>query len=367
MISNILELPELLISKGLPFAIYCLPGAEKFNIVIQNNNILNKVDFLDIENTSGFVIADFDSAQNATSIIIKPDFVITEGDDLGDVIKTIEKLHDCGNYSFAENISISKHDYLERVNYLIGKLQQKELSKVVFSRVLQKELKKKIVISQLLRQLKIKYENAFINLFHLPHIGTWFGASPETLFKRTEANITTDALAGTILVDKNNKTPSWSDKEIEEQQLVSVFIESLLSELGVLDFEKTGPFSIQAGGICHLRTKFSIPHSSLKAKEGRFIAGLHPTPAVCGLPKAEAFLLIQKAEQHQRRYYSGFLGPWKINIQSQLFVNLRCAELDNNKLNIYVGGGLTASSIAEDEYMETIHKSKTLLSVVENL
>ncbi len=100
---------------------------------------------------------------------------------------------------------------------------------------------------------------------------------------------------------------------------------------------------------------------------GKLIAGLHPTPAVCGLPKADAFLLIQKAELHNRKYYTGFLGPWKMENESQLFVNLRCAELGTDKINIYVGGGLTEASNPEAEYQETVHKSKTLLSVIENL
>ena len=174
-------------------------------------------------------------------------------------------------------------------------------------------------------------------------------------------------MAGTQLLDEDSENITWTNKEKEEQHLVSLFIESNLSELGIHDFDKVGPINVSAGHIAHIQTQFKIPFSSLNEKEGKFIASLHPTPAVCGLPKAEAYLMIHKAEQHQRRYYTGFLGPWKLANQSQLFVNLRCAELDTNKINIYVGGGLTASSSNKDEYKETVYKSKTLLSIVENL
>ncbi len=366
MINSILEFPDLLISKGLPFAIYSLPDKNGFELVFQSNREINKINLLDIGEISGFVIADFESAQSGTAIVIQPDFIISEDNNLKMAFDFVKNLNDCGDYYFTENICITKQNYLDRVDYLIDKLKQKELSKVVFSRVMQKELNKKVSINRLLKSLNKKYKNAFINLFHLPGIGTWFGASPETLFKYSDNNIITDAMAGTVLVG-NERSPKWTQKENEEQKLVSVFIESLLSELGIHDFTKSGPVAVQAGNICHLRTKFCIPGESLKDKEGKFIAGLHPTPAVCGLPKAEAFLLIKKAEQHQRRYYTGFIGPWNLNNESQLFVNLRCAELDQDKINIYVGGGLTASSVAEDEFSETIHKSETLLSVVENL
>jgi len=65
-----------------------------------------------------------------------------------------------------------------------------------------------------------------------------------------------------------------------------------------------------AGHLAHLQTQFKIPFSLLEKKEGKFIASLHPTPAVCGLPKAEAYLLIQKAESTSAKILYRILGPW---------------------------------------------------------
>ncbi len=174
-------------------------------------------------------------------------------------------------------------------------------------------------------------------------------------------------MAGTQLINEDTENITWPDKEKEEQHLVSLFIELNLSELGIHDYDKVGPLNVFAGHLAHIQTQYKIPRSLLDGKEGKFIASLHPTPAVCGLPKADAYMMILKAEQHQRRYYTGFLGPWKLKDQSQLFVNLRCAELGDGMINLYVGGGLTSLSNPEDEYKETVDKSKTLLSVVENL
>ena len=367
MINSILDIPEILIQKGLPFAIYLLPKPDNFTLVFQKDSQIHNIDILDIENNSGFVIARFDSAKTGLATIIKPDFIINSDDELGAVIEFLNQIPDVGAYHFIDNTSISKEEYIDRVSYLIEKLEGNELQKVVFSRVVKREISKDLHIANLLSLLREKYKNAFINMFHIPGEGTWCGASPETLFKITNNTIHTDALAGTKLASENNGNPVWTNKEKEEQYYVTLFIESLLSELGIHCYTKTGPITINAGSIAHLRTNFSIPISELKSKEGKLIAGLHPTPAVCGLPKAEAYILIQKAERHQRRYYTGFLGPWKLAGSTQLFVNLRCAELSKKFVNIYVGGGLTASSNPNDEYMETVHKSKTLLSVIENL
>lgn len=364
---GILDIPPMLIKKGLPFAIYCLPSKKKFYLIIQRDNTRHEVDILDIDNTSGFVITNFDSAKTGTAVIIKPDFIIGEGENINDILSFLDTLPDNGNFYFTDNYKISKTDYLDRTGYLINQLKNEHLKKVVFSRVVQRKLKKELNISLLLRMLKDKYNSAFINLFHIPGKGTWCGASPEALFKEVDNYVITDAIAGTQLIDEDSDNIVWTNKEKEEQLLVTQFIESNLSELGIYDYDKVGPLNVYAGHLVHIQTQFKIPLSSLREKKGKFIASLHPTPAVCGLPKGEAYMMIHKAEQHQRRYYTGFLGPWKIENQSQLFVNLRCAELDKNKINVYVGGGLTSSSNPIDEYNETVHKSKTLLSIVENL
>ncbi|HXB11581.1 MAG TPA: chorismate-binding protein, partial [Bacteroidia bacterium] len=64
------------------------------------------------------------------------------------------------------------------------------------------------------------------------------------------------------------------------------------------------------------------------------------------------------------KYYTGYLGPYNIDGKAELFVNLRCAEVFNDSVNIYVGGGITSDSVAEKEWDETVMKSQTLLSVM---
>lgn len=372
MIVNIFEIPEILLNKGLPFAIYRLPDSSSFTLIFQKNNLLQEIDILSIEDYSGFIVANYESAKTGIATLIKPDYIYTEKSNFKEVHTLLSKLPDDINSEFVENFVASKSSYLEKATYLINKLMEGDLNKVVLSRVIHKKLNKSLNIPSLLKMMAANYKDAFINLFHLPGVGTWFGASPETLFKVEGKYITTDSLAGTKPVASNSE-PKWTNKEKEEQHMVTSFIESLLSELGIVDFKQNGPITKNAGTVAHLLTKFRIPYSALVEKQGKLIAGLHPTPAICGLPKAEAYLLIQKAEQHERRYYTGFLGPWKISdnnsnkSKSELFVNLRCAELGNKEINIYVGGGLTASSDPEEEYLETVHKSNTLLSIVENL
>lgn len=168
MINSILEIPQVLIKKGLPFAIYCLPSKKKFNLIFQKDVSLNEIDILDIDSASGFIIANFESAKTGTANIIKPDYVLSEDENIADILSFLDTLPDNGNYYFADNYSISKTEYLDRADYLINVLKDQNLKKVVFSRIVQKKLKKELNLSQLLIMLKDKYNSAFINLFHLP-------------------------------------------------------------------------------------------------------------------------------------------------------------------------------------------------------
>ena len=115
-----------------------------------------------------------------------------------------------------------------------------------------------------------------------------------------------------------------------------------------------------------MNTTFRIPETSVGDKLGELIKRLHPTPAVCGLSKIDAYNLIERAEIHDRRYYTGYLGPWGLDNKKQLFVNLRCAEINDKHMYLYVGGGLTGDSVPEKEWEETLQKAKTLMSVIES-
>ena len=70
---NVLEISNLVISKGLPCAIYSLPGEDKFTLVFQNTSKIQNIEIIDIKSTSGFIIADFESAQTGIAKVIKPE------------------------------------------------------------------------------------------------------------------------------------------------------------------------------------------------------------------------------------------------------------------------------------------------------
>jgi len=48
-----------------------------------------------------------------------------------------------------------------------------------------------------------------------------------------------------------------------------------------------------------------------------------------------------------------------------LFVNLRCAQLTQKEIFVYIGGGINSSSQEESEWQETENKAQTMLRVLQ--
>ncbi len=210
------------------------------------------------------------------------------------------------------------------------------------------------------------YPTAFVSLVAIPGIGTWLGATPEVLVQIDRHHVfRTVALAGTQPITEG-LTPAdaiWRQKEIEEQSLVQRYIISCFKHLRLRDYVEMGPRTIAAGNLLHLKTEYSAAMEEVGFPNlgTQMLELLHPTSAVGGMPKAAALKMINELEQHNRRYYSGFLGPVQIGQETNLFVNLRCAEVGKDTVTAYAGAGMTADSNPAKEWQETELKMQTVL------
>ena len=86
---------------------------------------------------------------------------------------------------------------------------------------------------------------------------------------------------------------------------------------------------------------------------------------MCGLPKADAYAFVCGHEHHERAYYAGFLGMLSPYGRTDLYVNLRCMRIESGRICCFAGGGLLASSVLEDEWMETEKKLQTMKYVIQ--
>ena len=191
-------------------------------------------------------------------------------------------------------------------------------------------------------------------------------ATPEILLDGNGHNWRTIALAGTMKLEGDQlngegENMTWSTKNIQEQRIVATYITECLEQF-TDNYVEEGPRTVRAANLVHLRSDFTF---SLNDNDhiGNLLQALHPTPAVCGLPKFETFRFIMNNEHTPRRYYSGFIGPMGTE-ETHLYVSLRCMNIDGDVCHLYAGGGLLKDSILEQEWNETEAKLQTMLQLL---
>ena len=363
---QLIKTVNALLTKDIPFVVYRFPNETNSCLVVQLEKIHLVLDIKDLCQRAGFIIAPFESVISETAYFIRPDRFACDENGYEDILKAVEDLPPKQETKdYAENHIMTHQEYLEIANYLIDKIKNGEMDKVVLSRVIKEKLPNHFDAGKFYERLCEQYPDAFVYLFRLPDSGVWVGATPETLIKQDErGEVEIVSLAGTRVRKDPGDEVHWEEKELREQEYVSEYIRLKISGLGIHDYEESPVETVQAGHLAHLRTVFKLPAEKMVDKVGELVKRLHPTPAVCGLSKVDAFRSIEKAEIHDRKYYTGFLGPWGLQGKRRLFVNLRCAEIANDSIFLYVGGGLTGDSVAEREWEETEQKALTLLSVL---
>ena len=337
----------------LPFVVYRKPGENTLHAIFQKDDLLHTTtDFSE----SGFVFAPFDLKN--PSVLFLADFC----ENKSAIYQNTDQNQD--NHLSAYNIeneTLSKKNHLQLVQKGITAIKQNHFKKVVLSR---KEEVKLSVNNELgwYKNLLKKHPLAMVYWWFHPKVGCWMGATPETLFQVNKKQFYTMSLAGTQKFEEN-KTVVWQEKEREEQQFVTDYIverlEGKLTQLAV-----TTPKTVRAGNIMHLQTEITGTIEKTTAKTGDFIKALHPTPAVCGLPKEAAEQFILENENYHREFYTGFLGELNVKENTHLFVNLRCMKLQNQKATLYAGGGITTDSVAEKEWEETVYKSHNMKEIL---
>ncbi|NJW54220.1 chorismate-binding protein [Salinimicrobium oceani] len=392
-------------SQNLPFVAYRKPvlsgnSGEVKAFLQQDDQLHYSDDFTEC----GFVFAPFDTSEKA---VLFPENA-SEKLIFEQVISEEAKFSDTSQKG--EIPEEKKLTHVKLITKAVEALKAGAMEKVVLSRKEIVALDDPNPLKLFKKLLKI-YSTAFVYCWFHPKVGCWLGATPETLLKIEGNRFKTMALAGTQKFS-GTMDVEWGEKEQQEQQFVTDSILDDLEKAGVSSsgVESSAAYTTKAGNLLHLRTDISgkIPNSKFSpaaalAKEGqipkedsgkavinrgsaeRIISAVHPTPAVCGLPKEKAREFILSEENYDREFYTGFLGELNLqtNVQrsrtrrnvenlayravkkeTHLYVNLRCMKIEENKAVLFVGGGITKDSVPEDEWQETVNKAETMKKVL---
>lgn len=334
--------------------LYRLPGDSQYVRHFSSGNSVEQfADYAAIRGKRGFVFAPFAADADMPVLLFNVDDAETCA------LPEVERHH----FQLQRTLSVDEERALYAADFerFHGRLLADDFQKLVLSRSSEWTVEGEVAPEHLFFRACRAYPNAFVALVKTPRHGTWLMSTPEVLLRTEGRNGYTMALAGTILATEQ---PVWTNKNREEQRLVADYIARTVAPFS----EKISigePQTVRAANVMHLQTDIHFTVSN-KTNISDLLNELHPTPAVCGLPKVEARQFIMENEHTPRLYYSGFCGLFDMNCHTALYVSLRCMQMQDDKIRFYAGGGLLKESRMESEWLETEAKMEAMRKLFED-
>jgi len=376
---------KIKLEQGGSVAIWKLPNSNEINVIVDNNIEKGSGRIHEFDLRKGFIFAPFNPDNHwyflHSPTILRISFKngeleIIDGEPT-DWPKYVEPSSERSNTKieipFHTGKEVNPKDtdadhFKEMVSKAVVSINNGVFEKVVPARKWSREIDATFDLLNLYTKTASKYPRAMVSLVSISSVGTWMGASPETLIRMDQNGIfKTVALAGTQAYQNQELLDvTWTQKEIEEQAFVSRYIINCFKKIRLREFDEIGPKSSFSGNLIHLKTEFKVDtvKTNFADLPQIMLELLHPTSAVCGMPKAPALAFLNQYEGFDREFFSGYLGSIGVNNELQVFVNLRCLQVNEQTVTFYAGAGVTQDSNPEKEWLETKIKMETLNSLL---
>ena len=244
------------------------------------------------------------------------------------------------------------------------------LDKVVLARQVDFLFNASLDPCALLYRLRGAATHAFHFLFGFGEGTTFLGATPERLFKRKGRALHTEAVAGTRPRGSTEQEDAQlqqellsSEKDLREHAYVRDMIVDVLKDHSLDIASDPVPSLMELSNGRHL---YAAIDATLRDAVDDFalLDALHPTPAVGGVPAAEAFDEISRLEPFDRGWYAGPVG-WLGRQESEFAVGIRSALVSDHKLALFSGAGIVEGSVPRLEWAEIEQKISNFLQILE--
>ena len=256
--------------------------------------------------------------------------------------------------------------WTEAVRRVLAAIDSGDVRKVVLARQLTVDAGAPLDRRTVLDRLRRSHPSCFTYA-----AAGFVGASPELLVRRRGDEVASCPMAGTVRrgvsAEEDDALTAGllrSVKETEEHRLLVEAVVAALAPVCVGSPAAGDPDVVRFPTVSHLATRVSgvlrRPAPSALALAGL----LHPTPAVGGLPRAEALATIAALEGFDRGLYAGPVGWVDANGDGQFAVALRGAQLDGARARLVAGAGIVAGSDPDAEWAETEAKLRPMLAAV---
>ena len=200
---------------------------------------------------------------------------------------------------------------------------------------------------------------------------SFVAATPERLFTQHRDQVEADAIAGTACRAEDADRDAaitlglqGCEKNRREQQVVAEAVADALRQCCRRLEPFDGPHILQLNNAQHLWTRIRGQlHPDVDVF--RLAELLHPTPATNGQPREAARDWLRAFEPFERGWYTGAAGIVEPDLTGELWVLLRCAQINDRTADLYAGAGIVAGSDPMSEWQETEHKLAAMATALQ--
>lgn len=198
------------------------------------------------------------------------------------------------------------------------------------------------------------------------------GASPETLVKLQDGELSTFPIAGT---SPRGRT-SEEDDELEERLLKDpkeLAEHNMLVDLGRNDLGRVSRYGsikvqeyLKVQKYSHVMHITSVVTGQLRENMDQLdaVTAVLPAGTLSGAPKIRACEIINELEGIRRGIYGGAIGYIDFTGNMDVCIAIRTAVKKDGRVYVQSGGGVVADSDPEKEYQESINKAMAVVEAV---
>jgi menaquinone-specific isochorismate synthase len=255
------------------------------------------------------------------------------------------------------------------VSAAVTNMKTFDIEKVVLARELRLTFNDKVISENVVENLLNEQPSSYIFSFESGS-DCFIGATPERLMKKRGNELFSTCLAGSIARGKDRLEDEKLEQELlndeknrmEHQYVVSMITEALSPVCASLHVPSE-PVIMKNRHIQHLYTPVQGTCDE-NVSIFDIVDKLHPTPAMGGLPKEKAVVMIREIENLERGFYAAPLGWTDSYGNGEFAVGIRSALLQGREASLFAGCGVLPDSTPESEYHETGIKFNPMLSAL---
>jgi anthranilate synthase component I len=265
--------------------------------------------------------------------------------------------------------NFDKKDYLGAVARAKDYIAAGDIFQVVLSQRFELDLPASPF--EIYRALRIVNPSPYMYFLKMPDTSI-VGSSPEMLVRVRDRDVEYRPIAGTLprgATDAEDEANAERLQKDEKERAEHI----MLVDLGRNDLGRVSEYgSVRVEDLLFIERYSHVMHlvSSLR---GRLRNGVDrwdslmacfPAGTVSGAPKVRAMEIIDELEPTKRGVYAGAVMYADFSNNLDSCIAIRTLVVRGDKGYIQAGGGIVADSIPENEYTETVNKSRALIRAV---